>query len=430
MHRRVAITGLGAVTPLGVGVEAFWQGLIAGRSGIAPIRAFDTSRYTTRFGGEALDFDPLAFIDRKDAKRMDRYCQFAVAASRMAIEDAALDIASRSDRVGVLIGTGIGGTWTWEIQHDLLRDKGPDRVSPLFIPMLISDMASGYASILFGARGPNLAIVSACASGAHAIGEAWHAIRRGDADAMIAGGAEAALTPLGLAGFCSMKALSTRNDDPGRASRPFDLERDGFVMSEGAGVVVMEALQIARERGARIYCEVIGYGATADAYHLTAPAPEGSGGARAMAAAIRSAAISPADVDYINAHGTSTPLNDKLETQAIKTSLGDAAYRVAISSTKSMTGHMLGAAGGAETVICALAIARGIIPPTINHEHPDPECDLDYVPNLARRARVNVAMSNSFGFGGHNASLIFRGAPDGSDDRDSSACRGTEGRVS
>jgi 3-oxoacyl-[acyl-carrier-protein] synthase II len=411
MYRRVVITGLGAVTPLGVGVEALWQGLVAGRSGIGPIRAFDASRYTTRFGGECLDFDPILFIERKDAKRMDRYCQFAVAASRMAIEDANLDLAPRADRVGVLIGTGIGGTWTWETQHDVLRDKGPDRVSPFFIPMLISDMAAGYTSILFGARGPNLAIVSACASGAHAIGEAWHAIRRGDAEAMIAGGAEAAVTPLGLAGFCSMRALSTRNDDPQRASRPFDADRDGFVMSEGAGMVVMEELEIARGRGARIYCEVVGYGATADAYHLTAPAPDGDGGARAMSAAIQCAAISPADVDYINAHGTSTPLNDKIETQAIKACFGEAAQRVAISSTKSMTGHLLGAAGGAETVICALAIARGVIPPTINYERPDPKCDLDYVPNAARPAQVRVAMSNSFGFGGHNVSLIFRGAP-------------------
>jgi 3-oxoacyl-[acyl-carrier-protein] synthase II len=412
MQRRVVITGLGAVTPLGVGVGSFWDALIAGRSGIAPIRAFDASQYTTTFAGEVDDFDPLAFVEARDAKRMDRYCQFAVAASRMAIEDSGLDVEARSERVGVLIGTGIGGTWTWERQHQVLMEKGPNRVSPFFIPMLISDMASGQVSILFGARGPNLAIVSACASGQHAIGEAWEMIRRGDADAMIAGGAEAALTPLGLAGFCAMRALSTRNDDPQRASRPFDKQRDGFVMAEGAGVVVMEEAGIAQERSARPYCEVIGYGLSGDAYHVTAPSPHGEGGARAMTEAMRKAGVQPGEIDYINAHGTSTQLNDKLETDGIKACLGDAASRVAISSTKSMTGHLLGAAGGVEAIVCALAIARGVIPPTINYEHPDPECDLDYVPNVARHARVSLAMSNSFGFGGHNAVLLFR-APDG-----------------
>ena len=413
MHRRVVITGLGAVTPLGIGVEPFWQALVAGRSGIAPIRAFDVSGFTTRFAGEGPDFDPLQFMELKDAKRTDRYCQLAVAASRMAIEDSGLDIRARSERVGVIIGTGIGGTWTWERQHHILRDKGPDRVSPFFIPMLISDMASGQVSIMFGARGPNLAIVSACASSAHAIGDSWEIIRRGDADAMIAGGSEAAISPLGLAGFCAMRALSTRNEDPQRASRPFDAKRDGFVMAEGAGMVVMEAEELARERGARPYCEIIGYGLTADAYHVTAPAPAGEGGARAMTAAMHKAGIGPGDVDYINAHGTSTPLNDKLETEGMKTCLGDAAYKVAISSTKSMTGHLLGAAGGAEAIVCALAIARGVIPPTINYEHPDPECDLDYVPNVARQAQVKVAISNSFGFGGHNAALIFGAREDG-----------------
>jgi len=413
MERRVVITGLGAVTPLGVSVEPFWQALVAGRSGVGPIRAFDASQYTTTFAAEVPDFDPLQFMELKDAKRMDRYCQFAVAASRMAIEDAGLDIGVRSQRVGVIIGTGIGGTWTWERQHQTLREKGPHRVSPFFIPMLISDMASGQVSIMFGARGPNLAVVSACATGAHAIGEAYETIRRGDADAMIAGGSEAAVSPLGLAGFCSMKALSTRNHEPQRASRPFDAERDGLVMGEGAGVVVMEAQELARERGARRYCEVIGYGLTADAYHVTAPAPGGEGGARATAVAIHKAGIQPRDIDYINAHGTSTPLNDKLETEGIKACLGEAAYDVAISSTKSMTGHLLGAAGGVEAIVCALTIARGIIPPTINYEHPDPECDLDYVPNVAREAPVKVAMSNSFGFGGHNAVLIFSAPRDG-----------------
>lgn len=408
MHRRVVITGLGAVTPLGVGVEPFWEALVAGRSGIGPIRSFDASRHTTTFAGEVTDFDPLQFMEAKDAKRMDRYCQMAVAASRMAVKDSGLDIAARSERVGVLIGTGIGGTATWEKQHQVLMEKGPNRVSPFFIPMLISDMAAGQVSILFGARGPNLATVSACASSQHAIGEACEMIRRGDADAMIAGGSEAAVTPMGLAGFCAMRALSTRNDDPQRASRPFDKQRDGFVMAEGAGVVIIEAEELARARGARAYCEIIGYGLTADAYHVTAPAPGGEGGARAMTAAIRQAGIEPGAVGYINAHGTSTELNDKLETQGIKACLGDTAHLVAISSTKSMTGHLLGAAGGVEAIVCALAIARGVIPPTINYEEPDPDCDLDYVPNVARRAPVTVAMSNSFGFGGHNAVLVFR----------------------
>ena len=408
MDRRVVITGLGAVTPLGIGVEPFWQGLIAGRSGIAPLSAFDASTYTTRFAGEVRDFDPLQFMERGDAKHMDRYCQFAVAAARMALDDSGLDVPPRSDRVGVLIGSGIGGTWTWENQNLVLRDKGPHRVSPYFIPMLIGDMASGQVSIMFGARGPNFAIVSACATSTNAIGEACEIIRRGDADAMIAGGSEAPLTPLGVAGFCSMRALSTRNDDPERASRPFDKDRDGFVMAEGAGAVVLETEESARERGARVYCEIIGYGMSADAYHVTAPAPSGEGGARAMAVAIRKAGISPGDIDYVNAHGTSTPLNDKLETEGLKQALGEAAYTVAISSTKSMTGHLLGAAGAVEAIVCAMAITHGIIPPTINYEYPDPECDLDYVPNAARRqVAVKVAMSNSFGFGGHNAALIL-----------------------
>jgi 3-oxoacyl-[acyl-carrier-protein] synthase II len=407
MERRVVITGLGAVTPLGTGVEQFWQSLIAGRSGIAPLAAFDASAYTTRFAGEVRDFDPLRFMARGDARHMDRYCQFAVAAARMALDESGLDIPSRADRVGVLIGSGIGGTWTWENQNLVLHDKGPHRVSPYFIPMLIGDMASGQVSILLGARGPNFGIVSACATSTHAIGEACEIIRRGDADAMIAGGSEAPLTPLGVAGFCSMRALSTRNDDPERACRPFDKDRDGFVMAEGAAAVVLETAESARERGAKAYCEVIGYGMSADAYHVTAPAPSGEGGARAMASAIRKAGIAPRHIDYINAHGTSTPLNDKLETEALKKALGDAAYAVAISSTKSMTGHLLGAAGAIEAIACALAIEHGIIPPTINYEHPDPECDLDYVPNHARRAAVKVAMSNSFGFGGHNAALIL-----------------------
>ncbi|UCH33519.1 MAG: beta-ketoacyl-ACP synthase II [Armatimonadota bacterium] len=408
MRRRVVITGLGAVTPVGIGVEPFWQSLVGGRSGIAPIEAFDVSGYPTRFAGEVRDFDALQFMERKVAKRMDRYCQFAVAASRIALEDSKLDVGARSERVGVILGTGIGGTWTWEQQHSVLRDKGPHRVSPFFIPMLISDMASGQVAIMFGARGPNLAVVGACATSTHAIGDAYEIIRRGDADAMIAGGSEAAVTPLGLAGFCAMRALSTRNDDPQRASRPFDKERDGFVMAEGAGAVVLEAEEGARERGARIYCEVIGYGLTADAYHVTAPAPAGEGGARAMATAIRKAGIQPREVDYINAHGTSTQLNDKLETDGIKSCFGDAAREIPISSTKSMTGHLLGAAGAVEAIVCALTITRGVVHPTINYQHPDPECDLDYVPNQAREADVKIALSASFGFGGHNAALLFR----------------------
>jgi 3-oxoacyl-[acyl-carrier-protein] synthase II len=408
MERRVVITGLGAVTPLAVGVAPSWAGLVAGKSGIAPIAAFDAREYTTRFAGEVRDFDPLPFMEAKDAKRMDRFTQFAVASARMAVADARLDICARPQRVGVLIGTGIGGIRTWEQQHTVLRDKGPNRISPFFIPMVINDMASGQVSILFGAQGPNHAVVSACATGTHAIGDAFEIIRRGDADAMLAGGSEAAVTPLGVGGFCAMRALSTRNHDPQRASRPFDRERDGFVIAEGAGVVVLEEAQSAGARGAPIYCEVIGYGMSADAYHITAPAPGGEGAARAMAAAITQAGIEPSDLDYINAHGTSTPLNDKLETDGIKACLGAAAYHIAISSTKSMTGHLLGAAGGVEAIVCALAITQGVIPPTINYEYPDPECDLDYVPNQARHTPVRVAMSNSFGFGGHNAALILR----------------------
>ena len=406
--RRVVITGMGVITPIGSGVADFWDALKSGKSGVGPITRFDTTEYTTKFAAEVSDFDPEQYVERKEAKRMDRFAQLAVGASKLAFEDSGLRITSENaGRVGVLIGSGIGGTGTWEEQHATLMEKGPRRVSPFFVPMLISDMAAGMVSILFGAKGPNLGIVTACATATHAIGEAAHIIRRGDADVMLAGGSEAAITPMAVAGFCAARALSTRNDDPEHASRPFDLNRDGFVMGEGAGVMVVEALDHALARGATIYGEVIGFGMSGDAYHITAPAPGGEGAARSMAAAITSAGLRPEDIGYINAHGTSTEDNDRIETEAIKTVFGEYAYKVPISSSKSMTGHLLGAAGAVEGIACLCAIRDGIIPPTINYETPDPECDLDYVPNQARKLDVGVAMSNSFGFGGHNATLIF-----------------------
>jgi len=409
MEERVVITGLGAVSPLGTGAEKMWQALTRGESGVAPITLFDASCYDTRFAGEVKDFDPLAFMERRDLKHMDRFVQFAVAASRMAVEDAGLSINEENgERVGVLIGSGIGGTWTWEANHRLLVEKGPHRISPFFIPMMIGDMASGQVSMLLGAKGPNSNVATACATSTHAIGDAAEIIKRGAAEVMIAGGAEAAVSPLAVAGFCAMKALSTRNEEPVKASRPFDAKRDGFVISEGAGVVVLERMDVALARKARIYGEVIGYGMSADAYHMTASHPTGDGAARAMQAALNDAGLAPSEIDCINAHGTSTPLNDKSETLAIKRVFGDFAYRVPTSSTKSMTGHLLGAAGGIEVIICLLAMRDGIIPPTINYEFPDPECDLDYVPNRARRAEIKTAMSNSFGFGGHNATLILK----------------------
>ena len=407
-NRRIVITGMGAITPIGSGTADFWNALKSGKSGVGPITHFDTTEYTTKFAAEVNDFDPEQYCERKDAKRMDRFAQFAVGASRLALEDSCLEITpDNAPRVGVLIGSGIGGTGTWEEQHATLLERGPKRVSPFFVPMLISDMAAGMVSILFGMKGPNLAIVTACASATHAIGEAAHIIRRGDADVMIAGGSEAAITAMACAGFCAARALSTRNDDPEHASRPFDLNRDGFVMGEGAGIMVVEALDHALARGAAIYGEVVGFGMSGDAYHITAPAPGGEGAARSMAAAISSAGMRPEDIDYINAHGTSTEDNDRIETEAIKTVFGDHAYKVPISSSKSMTGHLLGAAGAVEGMACLCAIRDGIIPPTINYETPDPECDLDYVPNQARKLDVKVAMSNSFGFGGHNATLVF-----------------------
>jgi 3-oxoacyl-[acyl-carrier-protein] synthase II len=409
MRKRVALTGIGVITPIGIGKEAFWTGLMEGRSGVRRITSFDPSTYDTQIAGEVVDFDPGSFMDRKEVRRNDRFVQFAVAAARLALDDAGFAITPHNaERVGVIIGSGIGGAKTWEEQHQVLLERGPGRVSAFFVPMIIVNMASGIVSILEGAKGPNLSIVSACATGGHAIGDALRAIQHDEAEAMICGGSEAALTPLSLAGFCTMKAMSTRNDAPEKASRPFDANRDGFVMGEGAGIVLLEEWESAERRRARIYAEVVGYGTSADAYHITQPDPEGDGAARAMRLALRDAGLEPAQVDYINAHGTSTPYNDRLETLAIKRVWGEDARRVPVSSTKSMTSHLLGAAGGVEAITCALAIERGMLPPTINYEVPDPECDLDYVPNTARPARVGVAMSNAFGFGGHNAILVLR----------------------
>ncbi|HWP34522.1 MAG TPA: beta-ketoacyl-ACP synthase II [Thermodesulfobacteriota bacterium] len=408
-ERRVVVTGLGLVTPLGTGVEKTWSALVAGRSGIGPITRFDASAYETRIAGEVRDFQPEAYLDRKDLKRMDTFIQYAVAAAQMAVDDAGLTVdEANAERVGVLVGAGLGGLPAIERTHQLLLERGPGRVSPFFIPMVIVNLAPGYIAMRFGAKGPNLSSVSACATGNHAIGDAGEIIKRGDADVMIAGGAESTISPLCISGFNAMKALSTRNDAPAEASRPFDRGRDGFVCSEGAGIVVLEEYEHARRRGARIYAELVGYGATADAYHVTNPSPGGEGAARAMRAALRDARLNPEDVDYINAHATSTPAGDIAETQAIKAVFGDRARRIPVSATKSMTGHLLGAAGGVEAIFTILTIARGVIPPTINLHEPDPECDLDYVPNEARQARVNVGLSNGFGFGGTNSTLAFR----------------------
>jgi 3-oxoacyl-[acyl-carrier-protein] synthase II len=409
MRRRVAITGVGVVSPIGIGKDRFWSALMEGRSGVRRIASFDAAAYECRIAAECHDFDATAYLDRKEVRRNDRFVHLAVAASRMALEDTQFAITpTNRDRVGVLIGSGIGGAHTWEEQHSVLLERGPSRVSPFFAPMMIINMASGIVSMQVGARGPNFSVVSACATGGHAIGEAARIIQQGQADAMICGGSEAAITPLSLAGFCNMKALSVRNDEPARASRPFDLERDGFVMGEGAGVVLLEAWEHAERRGARIYAELAGYGMSADAFHITMPDPEGDGAVLAMQMALEDAGIEPAQVGYINAHGTSTPYNDKFETLAIKRVFGTWAPRVPVSSTKSMTAHLLGAAGGVELIACALAIERRMLPPTINYEFPDPDCDLDYVPNLPRAAAIDVAMSNAFGFGGHNAILVAR----------------------
>ena len=407
--RRVVVTGIGAVTPLGLTAAATWKGCLAGCSGVAPITLFDASAHTTRFAAEVKDWDPTLFMDKKDVRRMDRFVQFAVAAARMGLEDCGVVVTDDNrDRIGVFIGSGIGGLQTLEEQHSLLLERGPTRVSPITIPGIICDMGAGMVSIVLGIRGPNSCVTTACATGANNIGDAYHVIRRGDADVIIAGGAEACVTPLSIAGFNSARTLSTRNDAPEQASRPFDADRDGFVMGEGSGVVVLEALDHAVARGANIYAEVAGYAMTGDAYHITAPAPGHEGLVRAIRLALKSAGLEPEDVDYYNAHGTSTDLNDKNETAALKTAFGDYAYKLPISSTKSMTGHMIGATGAVELLVCAMAIKNSIIPPTINYQRQDPECDLDYVPNQARPTTVDVAMSNSSGFGGHNAVGIFK----------------------
>jgi len=409
MNRRVVITGAGIVSPLGISLDANWEAIRTGRSGVGPITRFDASDFSTRIGAEVKEFDPLQYLERADARRLDRFCQYAVAAARMAVQDGGLQITdANADRIGVVIGSGIGGMQTWETQHAILMTKGWRRVSPFTIPMMIGDMASGMVSILLQAKGPNTAVVTACATGTNAIGDAAEIVRRGAAEVMIAGGTEAPMTPLGLAGFCQMRAVSERNDDPEHASRPFDAQRDGFVMGEGSGIVLVEDLDHARARGATVYGEIIGYGMSGDAYHITAPAPCGVGAARAMRAALHDAGIQPEQVDYINAHGTSTPLNDALETQGVKTVFGEHAHRLAISSSKSQIGHTLGAAGAIESIYCLLALQHQMAPPTINYEYPDPACDLDYVPNQARPMPITIAMNNSFGFGGHNAVLLLK----------------------
>ena len=406
---RVVVTGMGVVSPVGLDLNTTWESLIAGRSGVDYITRFDTEGFDTRFAAELKRFEPTDYIGRKEARRMDRFTQMAVVASMEAVEHAALQIdPTNQDDIGVLVGSGIGGLLTLSEQISVLKEKGPDRVSPFLVPMMITDMASGQISILLGARGPNFCPTSACSSGSDAIGTAYEIIKRGDAIAMLAGGSEAVITPIGVAGFNANRAISTRNDAPQQASRPFDSERDGFVLGEGAAVLVLEDLSFAQERGAQILAEVIGYGASSDAFHITQPSEDGEGAVRAMKMAIKKAGLAPDEVDYINAHGTSTPLNDRVETVAIKAVFGDHAYKIPISSTKSMTGHLVGAAGAIEAAICIMTIQHGIIPPTINLTNPDPDCDLDYVPNVARRARVNTALSNSFGFGGHNSVLVFR----------------------
>lgn len=413
MRRRVVITGVGVVTPIGLDAETFWENLLAGRSGVGVITAFDASEYATRIAAEIRDFDPGQYMDKKEARRVDRFIQFALAATTMALKDAGYEIRpEEAERVGVVIGSGIGGLATFEDNFRTFIERGPKRVSPFLIPMMIANMASGYISIHFGAKGPNTTPVTACATGTHAIGDATEIIRRGAADVMIAGGSEATIRPIALAGFSNMKALSERNDEPEKASRPFERHRDGFVMGEGAGIVILESYDYAKARGARILAEVVGYGMSADAYHLTAPAPNGEGAARAMRLALEDANLKPEEIDYINAHGTSTDYNDLFETMAIKSVFGEHAYRLAVSSTKSMTGHLLGAAGGVEAVATAYAIYYDHIPPTINYEDPDPELDLDYVPNVARKQTVRAALSNSFGFGGHNAVIALKKVED------------------
>jgi 3-oxoacyl-[acyl-carrier-protein] synthase II len=409
LKRRVVVTGMGFVTPLGTGLDNVWELMLQGKSGIVPITRFDASRHETKIAGEVKNFNPEEYVSRKEVKKMDLFIHYSLAATKVAFDDSKLDMTKeQSDRVGVVVGTGLGGLPALEKYHQILMERGPDRISPFFIPMLIANLAPGQIALQYGMKGPNLCVVTACATGSHCIGEASRIIQYGDADVMVAGGTEANLTPLTVGGFNAMNALSVRNDEPEKASRPFEKSRDGFIVGEGAGTLILEELEHARARGARIYAEVIGYGYNADAYHITAPAPDGEGFARCMRMALKDAGISPDEVDYINAHGTSTKLNDYSETLAIKDVFGDRAKKIPVSSIKSMIGHLLGAAGAVEAVVSILSLRDQICPPTINYEEPDPECDLDYVPNVARKQAMNVALSNSFGFGGTNATLVFR----------------------
>ena len=410
-ERRVVITGIGVVSPVGKDLSSFWESLKAGRSGIGRISAFDTEKFDCQIGGEVRGYDPVPYYKTpKDVRRTDRYTQLAMGAAKMSLDDSGLDLGSVDlDRTGVMIGSGVGGLATMETQVGQMLTKGPNRTSPFMIPMMISNMASGFISMEYGLRGPNMAIVTACATANHCMGEAWRIIKFGDADVMLTGGSEACIVPVGIAGFAAMRALSVRNDEPERASRPFDKDRDGFVMGEGAGVIILEEYEHAKKRGANIYCEVTGYGLTSDAYHMSAPSPDGEGAARCMAMAMKHAKVNPEEVDYINAHGTSTPVGDVCETKAMKRAFGEHAKKgLAVSSTKSMTGHLLGAAGAVEMAACVMAMRDGVLPPTINLDNPDPECDLDYVPNTAREKKVKIAISNSFGFGGHNSSLLIK----------------------
>lgn len=409
MKKRVVVTGVGVISPVGTGKEKFWQSLIEGKSGIGLINRFDASELPTRIAGEVKDFDPHDFIDKKEARRMDRFTQLAMAAADMAMEDAGLQADKIAPfRAGVILGSGVGGIETIEEQAIVMQTKGPGRITPFFVPMMIANIAGANIAIKFGLRGPNITAVTACASSTNSVGDAFRIIQRGEADVMVTGGSEAPVIKLAMAGFCSMKAMSTRNEEPQKASRPFDSGRDGFVMGEGAGILILESLEHAQARGAKIYAEIGGYGMTCDAYHIVAPDPEGMGAAMAMDFCLKDAGMKPQEIDYVNAHGTSTPPGDIAETKAVKKIFGEHAPKMAVSSTKSMTGHLLGAAGGVEAIICALSIERGIIPPTINMEEPDPECDLDYVPNKAVKREVDAAISNSFGFGGHNATILLR----------------------
>ncbi len=413
-RKRVVVTGLGVISAVGNDVASFWQALLNSRSGIGPITTFDASAFESRIAGEVKGFNPALYgISSKDIRRIDKFGQYAIAASKQAMDDSGLDLEKEDrDRIGVVIGSGIGSLQTMERECKVYFEKGPSRLSPFLIPMLIVNEAAGQVAITFGLKGPNSCVATACASGSHALGDAFKILQRGDADIMVSGGTESCITPMGVGGFCALKALSTRNSEPQKASRPFDLKRDGFVIAEGAGIVVLETLEHARKRKAKIYAEFVGYGMSCDAYHITAPDPDGHGAARAITEALRDAGLKPEEIDYINAHGTSTKLNDKIETLSIKKALGGQAKKVMVSSTKSMTGHLLGASGGVEFAVCALAIRDNVVPPTINYEYPDPDCDLDYVPNVARKSRVRVCLSNSLGFGGHNATLVvkeFRG---------------------